>query len=57
MSWKKELKAYWDREPLTVVAVLSGGVMALTGLYNAVSAAKGRRAYAKQVNYRVKNKK
>ena len=57
MSWKTQLKEYWEKEPLTVVAVASGAVMAATGVLNALSAAKGRRAYAKQVNYRVKNQK
>lgn len=57
MSWKTTAKAQWEKEPLTFIAVATGAVMAATGVLNALSAAKGRRAYAKQVNYRVKNKK
>lgn len=55
--WKTKLKQYWEKDPLTFVAVASGAVVAVTGVLNALSAAQGRRAYAKQVNYRVNKKK
>jgi len=50
----KKLKQYWDENPLLVIFVASLGVTAATGLINAVSGAHSRHAYAKQVNYRVK---
>ena len=43
-----------------VVGIITAGALALTAfakIIDATSAAKGRRAYAKQVNYRVKTKK
>jgi len=49
-----QLKERWERDPLTVIAVGAGAVVAVTGVINAMSAAQGRRAYAKQVDYRVK---
>jgi len=51
------LKAVWNDNPL---GIITAGALALTAfakIIDATSAAKGRRAYAKQVNYRVKTKK
>jgi len=48
-----KLKKYWDENPLEVIAVASGAAIAVAKIVDAVSAAQGRRAYAKQVNYRV----
>ena len=56
MSWKDRLKQEWNDNPLQVIAVGSGAAMAATMVINAMSAAQGRRAYAKQVNYRVNNR-
>ena len=53
MSWKTKLKEYWDEDPLRVIAVGSGVVITAVAVVNAMSAAQGRRAYAKQVDYRV----
>lgn len=49
-----QLKREWNENPVTVIGVAAGAVMATAKLIDAVSAAQGRRAYAKQVNYRVK---
>ncbi len=52
--WKDELKKEWDENPLKVMAVTAFVANAASRLLNAWSASKGRRAYAKQVNYRIK---
>jgi hypothetical protein len=51
--WKDKLKQKWNEDPITCIAVGSGAVYAAAALLNAVSAMKGRSAYAKQVDYRV----
>lgn len=53
----EKLKQYWDENPLAVVGVTAAAVSAVAKLVDAVSASRGRRAYAKQVNYRVKHKR
>jgi hypothetical protein len=54
--WKDKLKKVWDENPLAVIAVSAAAVVAVAKLIDATSAAQGRRAYAKQVNYRVNNR-
>ena len=49
-----QLKAKFESDPLTTIAVGALAVTAAAKLLNAVSAAQGRRAYAKQVNYRTR---
>lgn len=51
-----QIKRAWDDNP---VGTLTAGALAVTAvakLIDSFSAAQGRRAYAKQVNYRVKNR-
>lgn len=50
-----KLKRQWEENPLAVIGVGGVAVTALAKLIDAMSAAQGRRAYARQVNYRVKN--
>lgn len=52
-----QIKAAWNDNPLAVIAVGAAAVTAASKLIDATSAAQGRRAYAKQVQYRVKSKK
>lgn len=52
-----QLKAAWNENPLAVIAVGAATVTAVAKLVDSTSAAQGRRAYAKQVEYRVKSKK
>ena len=52
--WKDELKKEWDENPLKVIALTAFTANAAARMLNAWSAAKGRRAYAKQVNYRIR---
>lgn len=55
--WKDKLKEQWDENPIAVIGVGALAATAAAKVLDAMSAAKGRRAYAKQINYRVKNKK
>jgi hypothetical protein len=54
--WKDKLKQAWDENPLAVVAIGALAVTAVAKLLDATSAAQGRRAYAKQVDYRIHSK-
>lgn len=54
---KDKLKQYWNERPLECIAVGAAAVTAAAKLIDAMSAAQGRRAYAKQVNYKVNRKK
>lgn len=55
-----KLKQRWEEDPMTciVVGAFVIGTVFTAGakLIDATSAAKGRSAYAKQVDYRVKNR-
>lgn len=51
-----KLKDQWNRDPVTVIVVVSLAATAAAKLIDAASAAQGRRAYAKQVEYRVNSK-
>ena len=54
--WKDKLKKAWDENPLAVIAIGALAVGATAKLIDSLSAAQGRRAYAKQVDYRVSNR-
>ena len=56
-TWKDRIKEEFERRPLESIAIGALATTALAKLVDSVSAASGRRAYAKQVNYRVKHKK
>ena len=60
-NWREStiqtLKAVWHENPVAVITAGALAVTAFAKLIDAVSAAKGRRAYAKQVNYRVRHRK
>ena len=51
--WKDKLKRAWDENPLAVIAIGALAVTAAAKLVDAMSAAQGRKAYARQVDYRV----
>jgi hypothetical protein len=48
-----KLKAKFEQDPLTTMFVGSLVIAAMAKLIDATSAAQGRRAYARQVDYRV----
>jgi len=51
-----KLKKKFDENPLEVIAVGAAATVAVAKLIDALSAAQGRRAYAKQVNYRTRSR-
>lgn len=53
-TWLDKLKAQFDENPLAVIAVGAMAVTATSKLIDSVSAAQGRKAYAKQINHKVK---
>lgn len=55
--WKDKLKKQWDDNPLAVITVAAFAATAAAKLIDAVGAAQGRRAYARQVNYRIDHQK
>lgn len=54
--WKTRLKEAWNDNPLMVIAIGALAASAAAKLIDSLSAAQGRRAYAKQVDYRVSTK-
>jgi hypothetical protein len=56
MTWKDKLKQQWDENPVAVIAVGALALTAAAKVIDSLSAAQGRRAYARQVDYRVTHK-
>jgi len=54
---KDKIRRMWDEKPLELITIGAVAVTAAAKLIDTMSAVQGRRAYAKQVNYRVKTKK
>ena len=52
-TWRDKLKREFDENPLQVIAIGALAVTAAAKLLDAMSAAQGRRAYAKQIDYKV----
>lgn len=52
-----KLKETWAENPLGVLTVGALAATAAAKVIDALSAAQGRRAYSKAVNYRVKRRK
>lgn len=52
-----KIKDAWNNNPIGIISVGALVVTAIAKIIDAGSAAQGRRAYAKQVKYRVKTKK
>jgi hypothetical protein len=55
--WKDRLKEEWDRNPLQVMTVGALAATAAAKVLDTLSAAQGRRAYAKDVDRRVRNQR
>lgn len=51
--WKDKLKKQWDENPLQVLIIGGFVATAAAKVIDAMSAAQGRRAYARQVDYKV----
>jgi hypothetical protein len=57
-NWKAgylKLREKWNQDPVQVIIVGTLAVGATAKLIDAISAAQGRNAYAKQVNHKVRN--
>mgnify|MGYP003544071650 CR=1 FL=1 len=52
--WKDRLTRAWNENPVAVIGVGALAVNAAAKLIDAVSAAQGRSAYAKQINHKVR---
>lgn len=48
---KTRIKQEWNDNPIAVIGIGASATIAAAKLIDAVSAAQGRRAYAKQVRY------
>jgi hypothetical protein len=57
MDWKTRAKQEFDKNPIAAVGVGAMAVTAAAKLIDALSAAQGRRAYAKQINHKVRQQK
>lgn len=53
----EKLKKQIEENPMLAIGIGAAAVTAVAKLVDAVTAAQGRHAYAKQINYKVKNKK
>jgi len=51
--WKEKLKKAWNSDPLACIAIGAIAVTAAAKLIDATSAAQGRRAYARQIDYKI----
>lgn len=56
MTWVEKLKKNFDENPLAVIAVGALAVTAAAKLVDAMSAAQGRKAYARQIDYKIMHK-
>jgi hypothetical protein len=54
--WNDKLKEVWDENPLGVMLVGGFVTSSAAMLINALSAARSRRAYARQIDYKVKRR-
>lgn len=55
--WKDKLKEQWNENPLQVIAIGALAATAAAKVLSAMSEAQGRRAYAKQIDYKIKNRR
>ncbi len=59
-SWNKgldKLRHAWEENPLLVIGIYTAAAGTTAQLINAISSARSRRAYARQVDYRVSRRK
>lgn len=54
--WKDKIKQAWNDHPIETIVVISLAVTAAAKFIDATSAAQGRRAYARQIDYKVRNR-
>jgi len=54
-AWKN-IKRKFEEDPITVIMVMSGAAIAVATVINSLSAAQGRRAYAKHATLRAQGR-
>jgi len=52
--WKDKLKQQWNENPLAVITVAALAATSAAKIIDAMSAAQGRKAYAKQINHKTR---
>jgi hypothetical protein len=52
--WKEKLKKQFEENPLMTIAIGTLAITATAKLIDALSVAQGRRAYAKQIEHKIK---
>lgn len=50
--WKDKLKQEWNENPMQVIAVGAMATTAVVAVLNALSSARSRNAYARQINHK-----
>lgn len=55
--WKDKIKQAWNENPLACIAIGGLAITAIAKTIDSVSAAQSRRAYSKQVDYRINRKR
>lgn len=56
MKLNDKLKEAWEEYPVELIGAAALSLASVAKLIDAMSAARGRRAYSKQVNYRIKHR-
>jgi len=51
--WKTKLKEKWDEDPITCIVVASFAAVAVSKVIDSMGGYQSRRAYARQVEYKV----
>jgi hypothetical protein len=57
MNWKDRLKKEWNENPLQTILVGSLAATAASKLLDSMSSARSRRAYARQIDYKVSRRR
>lgn len=53
----EDLKKKWEEDPIVALGVVAAVVTAAAKLIDSLSARQGRKAYAKQINAKLKNRR
>ena len=54
--WYEKLKKEWNDNPLAVIGIAALATTAVSKIIDSLSGVQGRRAYARQVRYKTRNK-
>lgn len=56
-DWKDRLKKEWNENPLQTILVGAFAATAVTKVLDTMSAARSRRAYARQIDYKIRSRR